>query len=97
MQISFTIPGAPKGKARARTKITEWLTVETWERQAEACNEALHKGSKVFVEGTLESRTYDKKDGGQGFSLEIKNARVVFLDKREATGNTESAEDLPFD
>jgi single-strand DNA-binding protein len=73
---------------------TEWFSVETWEKHAEICNQRLHKGSKVFVEGRLQTRTWDTSEGQARFSLEIKNARVTFLDPFDKSNQEEES---PFE
>jgi single-strand DNA-binding protein len=55
---------------------TTWLRVSIWERDAEAVAEHVKKGDLVTVIGSLTVREYDKKDGGKGTSVEIKNATV---------------------
>ena len=56
-----------------------YLTVVTWDKQAEICNQYLHKGSPLFVEGRLQSRTWDGADGKKRTVLEIRAERVQFL------------------
>jgi single-strand DNA-binding protein len=82
-----------------RKKETEWFNIETWDKAAEACNQYLHKGSRVSVKGRLKSRTWEK-DGKQGFALEIKNAHVTFLDKKaegQAAPEKEAEGEIPFE
>lgn len=54
-----------------------WVTASVWDADGEALAEAVHKGDKVTVTGTLVARNYDRKDGGQGTSLEVKFATVA--------------------
>ena len=56
-----------------------YLTVVTWDKQAEVCNQYLHKGSPLFVEGRLQSRSWDGPDGKKRTVLEIRAERVQFL------------------
>jgi len=56
-----------------------YLTVVTWDKQAEVCNQYLHKGSPLFVEGRLQSRTWDGPDGKKRSVVEIRAERVQFL------------------
>lgn len=72
-----------KGKDGARQERTEWHRVSVWGVTAENCAKFLSKGSKVYVEGRLQTRSYDK-DGEKRYSTDIVAERVVFLDsKRE--------------
>ena len=63
-----------------RREETEWFTVTAWRNLAETCNQYLTKGKKVYVEGRLNSRSWQGQDGQNRFSNEITADRVVFLD-----------------
>ena len=52
-----------------------WITVTLWGEEAERWAEALNKGDRVSVNGILKRRTYERRDGGQGESLELVGAR----------------------
>jgi single-strand DNA-binding protein len=56
-----------------------YLTVVAWDKQAEVCNQYLHKGSPLFVEGRLQSRSWDGPDGKKRNVVEIRAERVQFL------------------
>ena len=60
---------------------TEWFNVSAWRRLAETTNQYLTKGSKVYVEGRLQSRSYVAQDGQTRFSNDINALEVVFLDR----------------
>jgi single-strand DNA-binding protein len=84
--------------ASNRKDETVWFRVSTWDKQAETCNQYLHKGSKVLVEGALKAdaqgnpRTYERKDGGGwAASFEVVASSVKFL-----SGKDEPAEEVPF-
>jgi single-strand DNA-binding protein len=66
-------------------KTTLWYGVTAWEKLAEICNEALHKGSHVFIEGriTEPGAWIGKEDSKAHASIEITANQVVFLDKKE--------------
>ena len=61
---------------------TEWFSVTVFGRQAETLAERVAKGTRVYVEGRLESRQYDTQNGGKGFSLDVVANEVVPLDTR---------------
>lgn len=61
---------------------TEWFSVTVFGRQAETLAERVSKGTRVYVEGRLESRQYDTQNGGKGFSLDVIANEVVPLDTR---------------
>ena len=61
---------------------TEWHRVTVWGDQAENCGKYLAKGRMVYVEGKLQTRSYDK-DGQKHYATEVVADRVVFLDGGE--------------
>ncbi|MDL2271585.1 single-stranded DNA-binding protein [Desulfovibrio sp. OttesenSCG-928-I05] len=60
----------------------EWHTVVVFQRQAENCQTYLHKGSLVFVEGSLQTRKWQDKHGQDHYTTEIKARRIQFLDRK---------------
>jgi single-strand DNA-binding protein len=89
---------------------TIWFRVSVFGKMAETCNQYLHKGSKVLVEGRLQAdkngspRVWTRQDGTPGASFEVTASTVRFLSSRgeggEAGGGefaaTEDAGDIPF-
>jgi single-strand DNA-binding protein len=67
-----------KDKSGQRQEKTEWHRVTVWGDQAENCNKYLSKGRSVYVEGRLQTRSYDK-DGQKHYATDIVADRVVFL------------------
>lgn len=61
-----------------------FLNCVAWKKLAELCSGRLTKGARVYAEGELVSSSYQKKDGTQGYSLEINANRITFLDARPA-------------
>lgn len=59
---------------------TEWVSLVAWARLAEICGEYLKKGSKVYFEGSLQTRSYDDKDGVTKWVTEIKVREMMMLD-----------------
>jgi len=58
-------------KAGEKTTITEWHRIVTFGRLAEICKEYLHKGKQVYIEGRIQTRSWEDKDGNRRFSTEI--------------------------
>ena len=56
-----------------------FVTAVVWDKQAESCNQFLHKGSPVFVEGRLQSRSWEDNTGQKRSVLEVRAERVQFL------------------
>ena len=65
---------------------TEWFSVTVFGRQAETLAERVTKGTRVYVEGRLESRQYETQNGGKGFSLDVVANEVIPLDTRQREG-----------
>jgi single-strand DNA-binding protein len=62
---------------------TEWFSVTVFGRQAETLADRVTKGTRVYVEGRLESRQYETQNGGKGFSLDVIANEVIVLDARQ--------------
>ena len=61
---------------------TEWHKVVMIGRQAEVCKDYLHKGSKIFIEGRLQTRSWDDQDGQKHYVTEIVGFNMVMLDPK---------------
>jgi len=66
---------------------TEWFSVTVFGRQAETLAERVTKGTRIYVEGRLESRQYESQNGNKGFSLDVIANEVVVLDTRQRDGD----------
>jgi single-strand DNA-binding protein len=60
-----------------------YVGVVAWQKLAESCASKLKKGSAVYIEGELRSRTFDNDDGSRRNLLEIRAHHIQFLDKEE--------------
>jgi single-strand DNA-binding protein len=65
---------------------TEWHTVVAWSRLAEICAEYLKKGSQVYFEGSLQTRSYEDRDGNTRYVTEIKAREMMMLSGRPENG-----------
>ena len=68
----------PEGE---RKEETEWFNVVAWNKLAEQCNQFLGKGRLVYVEGRLQTRSWDGQDGQKHYRTELIGEQVTFLDK----------------
>lgn len=81
---------------------TTWFRVTVWSKQAESCNQYLHKGSKVLVEGRLRPdesgnpTVYQRKDGSWGASYEVTAETVRFLTPKGEENGAAVDEEYPF-
>ena len=91
-----------------RREETLFIDVVAWGKQAEACGEYLAKGSAIFVDGRLQSREYDAKDGSKRTVVEVVADTVQFLTRKPgapatadasaeiAAGSVGADDDVPF-
>ncbi len=70
-----------------RKEEVSFLRTVVWGRRAEVCNEYLKKGSPVFVEGRLQSRSWDAPDGTKRSTIEVVAQSVQFLSRGTKTGS----------
>ncbi len=83
---------------------TEWHRIVVWKRLAEICGEYLNKGSKVYIEGKLQTRKWQDRDGNDRYTTEIKAWDVQFLSTRNGQGEQgqnqqqqqSTGDDVPF-
>ena len=80
---------------------TEWFNVVAWNKLAETCNQSLSKGRRVYVEGRLQTRSWDGQDGQKHYRTEVIASSVLFLDSRprgsEAPVGAGASDDLDGD
>jgi single-strand DNA-binding protein len=69
---------------------TEWHNVVAWRKLAEICGEWLKKGKKVYIEGRIQTRSYDDKNTGtKKYITEIVADNMIMLDGRPAEGGSQ--------
>jgi single-strand DNA-binding protein len=69
---------------------TEWHTVVLWRGLAELAQKYLHKGSLVYIEGRLRTRSWEDKEGARKFATEVVGDNLIMLDKRTDGHGTSS-------
>lgn len=78
---------------------TEWINIVCFKKLAEICGQYLEKGSLVYVEGKIQTRSWDDKDGNKKFKTEILINTMKMLDKKKGNGRGEVEpvdSDVPF-
>ena len=90
-ELRYTPGGAPvatlnmatteiwNDKGGQRQEKTEWHRVVLWGKTAESLSEYLTKGKQIYVEGKLQTRQWDDKDGNKRYTTEVRGDRVVLL------------------
>lgn len=103
-EVKYTASGVPVAKVSLATNErfkdrndqwqdrTEWHSVVAWQRLAEIVGEYVRKGSKLYVEGRLQTSTWeDRQNGEKKYRTEIIAREIVLLGSRE-NGQEEKAE-----
>ena len=74
---------------------TEWHRVVCWGRLAEVCQQYLKKGAQIYIEGSIQTRNWQDKDGQTKYTTEIKASVLQMLDSRPSdnSGNMSSGND----
>ncbi len=88
-----------RGQDNEMKEHTEWFNVVAWGRLAETCNQLITKGRKVYIEGRLETRSWDGQDGQKHYRTEVIANEMRLLDSRQqaAGGGTRPEPDAPAD
>lgn len=82
-----------KGKDGQMQDQTEWHRVVAWARLAEICGEYLHKGSRVYIEGKLQTRKWTDQNSNEKYTTEIIAREMKMLDLRGGLEN--GSQDFP--
>ncbi|RME19487.1 MAG: single-stranded DNA-binding protein [Candidatus Zixiibacteriota bacterium] len=70
-----------------RKESTTWHNIVAWGRQAEVMNEYLRKGKQVYIEGRIDNRSYEDKEGNKRYVSEIVVQNFQFIGSRGNGGN----------
>ena len=76
-------------------KRTDWHRIVAWGRLAEICGEHLAKGRQVYVEGRMQTRNWEDRDGNKRSTTEVIASTVQFLDSKSKGPKAQSAEPTP--
>ncbi len=76
---------------------TEWHRIVAWRRLGEICGEYLKKGSQVFIEGKLQTRSWDDRDGNKRYTTEIIAMNMQMLDSKNSMSKTTEPYDPGFE
>lgn len=72
-----------KGQDGQMQEQTEWHSCNAWGKLAEICGKYLQKGSKVYVEGSINTRKWQDKSGNDRYSTEVKVREMKMLDGKK--------------
>jgi len=72
---------------------TEWFNIVAWGNLAEICKQYLHKGQQVYIEGRLQTRRWEDKEGQKHTSVEVvANEMMMLGDRRDGNNNSQESE-----
>ena len=75
-----------KDKEGEQQEVTDWFNIEAWERLGEICGEFLKKGSLVFLEGRLQTDSYEE-DGNTRYFTKVVTSNMQMLDRKLTEAN----------
>ena len=83
-----------KNKQGEQQDRTEWHNIVVWSNLAEVCGKYLHKGKQVYIEGRIQNRSYDDKDGTKKYITEIVADQMQMLGKGDGTSSANSIQGI---
>ena len=104
-EMSYTPGGTAVTKLRLATDRyrkegddeTDWHNIVCWGNTAEAVNEYVGKGDRIYVAGRLVQNSWEGDDGQRRHRTEVHTSEIVFLDSRNGNGGNGQADDAsPF-
>ncbi len=86
-----------KGRDGQMQDKTEWHNIVAWRQLAEICGKFLHKGKQVYIEGKIQTRSYDDRDGNKRYITEIVADQMQMLGRagEEGGGGYQPRESRP--
>jgi len=83
-QFSVAVNRPKKGAEEGKQQEAEWFNVVAWRELAEICNQYIAKGSKVYVEGRMQTRNWMNDGGQKQYKTELIAQQVIFLSEKQA-------------
>jgi single-strand DNA-binding protein len=80
-------------KSGEKEEKTEWHKIVAWARLGEICGEYLHKGKQVYIEGRLQTRSWEDRDGNKRYTTEIVAQTMQMLGPAGKEGRLESKDE----
>src|SRR5690348_9061727 len=89
-KFSLAVSRSYKSRGGETKDETEWFNIVAWDKLAETCERYLHKGSKVYIEGRLQTRKYTDRNGVERTAIDVIASNMEMLTPKSATGGSES-------
>jgi single-strand DNA-binding protein len=102
-EVKYTQGGTPVAKFTVATnevwkdqngekqERTEWHNIVAWTKLAEICGQYLNKGSRVYIEGRIQTRSWEDKDGNKRHITEIRADSMVMLSGKHEEARPEKS------
>lgn len=85
-KFSLAVNRIRKSQTGERQEETDWFNIVAWRQLAEVCNNYLHKGTKVYIEGRLQIRKYQAQDGTQRTAVDVNATDMEILTPKGQQG-----------
>lgn len=92
---TFTLAVDRPFTAKNGQREADFINIVTWNKTAELCGNSLTKGQRVLVEGRLQIRSYDGKDGNKHYVTEVIADRVEFIERKGYGSNPAAGQQNP--
>jgi single-strand DNA-binding protein len=93
MNIRIATTESFMNRDNERQERTEWHTVVLWGKRGEGLHKILTKGNRIFVEGRLQTRAWEDKQGQKRYTTEVVATNVILLGGAAGAGRARGAED----
>jgi single-strand DNA-binding protein len=93
--FSLAVSERWKGADGESKEATEWVNVEAWGRLGEICQQFLHKGKLVFLEGRLKTDKYEDKGGETKYFTKVVAVSMQMLDRKPEEEPVATIEEAP--
>ena len=93
--FSIAVSNRWKTREGESKEYTEWVNIEAWDRLGEVCQQYLHKGSLVYIEGRLKTDKYEDKEGETKYYTKVVALTLQFLDRKPEEEPVTTVEEEP--
>ncbi len=89
-RFSLAVNRTTRNSSGEKQVETDWFNVIAWRQLAEICNNYLHKGSKVYIEGRLQQRKYTDRNGVERTAIDVVANDMEMLTPKSAQTSSSS-------
>jgi|SRR6266487_647979 single-strand DNA-binding protein len=89
-KFSLAVNRVTRSSTGEKEKETDWFNIVAWRQLAEICNNYLHKGDKVYIDGRLQQRKYTDKNGVERTAIDVIASDMEMLSPKPAQSGSSS-------